>query len=98
MAIRSFADQGTSDIAHQIGSKLARRTLAPTLHERAYRKLVFIDNAQTLQDLANWKGLSLEKLKGDRKGQYSVRINDQYRICFNWSGTDALEVEIVDYH
>jgi len=51
-----------------------------------------------LVDLRNWQSLRLEKLKGDRKDQHSIRINDQYRICFRWAGTDALDVEVVDYH
>lgn len=98
MAIKSFRDRGTDDIAHEIRSKQARKQLPVTLHEAAYRKLVFLDNAHTLIDLAEWKSLHLEKLMGDREEQYSIRINDQYRICFRWSGTDADEVEIVDYH
>jgi proteic killer suppression protein len=60
--------------------------------------LVFLANATSIADLANWKGLRLEKLKGDRKDQFSIRINDQYRICFRWTGSDAFDVEIVDYH
>jgi len=98
MAIRSFADQATADIAQEVGSKVARRKLPPILHDVAYRKLVFLDSVHSLQDLANWKGLHLERLKGNRKDQYCVRINNQYRICFCWNGTDAAEVEIVDYH
>jgi proteic killer suppression protein len=98
MAIRSFADPGTADIAHEVGSKSSRRKLPPSLHDAAYRKMVFLDNAQSLRDLANWQSLRLEKLKGDRKDRYSIRINDQYRICFRWLGADAADVEIVDYH
>jgi proteic killer suppression protein len=98
MSIRSFKDRGSSDIANGINSKFSRQKLPPTLHEAAYRKLVFLDNAQGLQDLAAWKGLHLEKLKGDRSDQHSIRINDQFRVCFRWSGTDALDVEITDYH
>ena len=79
-------------------SKFARRKLPTSLHDAAYRKIVFLDNAHSLQDLANWKGLYLEKLKGDRKDQYIVRINDRYRICFRWNGADACDVEIVDDH
>ncbi len=98
MPVGSFKDQGTSDIAHEVHSKFARKKLPTSLHDAAYRKMVFLDSAHSLQDLANWKGLHFEKLKGDRKGQYSIRINDRYRICFRWSGIDALDVEIVDYH
>src|ERR1700722_15351781 len=98
MPVRSFKDRGTSDIAAGIRSKFARRKLPPMLLENAYRKLVFLDNAFALEDLANWRGLGLERLKGDRKDQHSIRINDQYRICFRWNGKEALDVEIVDYH
>ena len=66
--------------------------------ERAARlKLVGLHAAISLEDLS-LPGLRLEKLDGDRKGQYSIRINDQYRICFKWGGNDAFEVEVVDYH
>ena len=91
-------DAGTGDIAHEIRSKAARATLPESLHDSAYRKLVFLDNSASLQDLANWKGLRLEKLKGSREDQHSIRINKQYRICFVWEGADAVDVEIVDYH
>lgn len=64
----------------------------------ARRKLLYLNQARTLNDLRVPPGNRLEALKGDRAGQHSVRINDQYRICFLWSGSDALEVEIVDYH
>ena len=98
MPIRSYKDKGASDIAAELPSKLARRKLPVDLHDAAYRKLVFLDNAQTLQDLTNWKSLHLEKLRGDRKDQSSIRINEQYRICFRWTGRDAVDVEIMDYH
>ena len=98
MAIRSFRDDGTHDIANDVSSKAARRRLPPTLHDIAYRKLVFLDNARSLVDLTNWQSLRLEKLRGDRRDQYSIRINNRYRICFRWAGTDALDVEVVDYH
>jgi proteic killer suppression protein len=68
----------------------------------ALRKLIYLDQATSLQDLARIPGHHLEALKGDRKGQNSIRINDQYRICFVWvvEGTEqnAYDVEIVDYH
>jgi len=57
-----------------------------------------LHRAQTLQDLRVPPGNRLESLKGDRKGQYSIRVNDQFRICFAWRSGDAFEVEIVDYH
>ena len=62
------------------------------------RKLVVVDAAEALDDLRSPPGNCLEKLKGDRAGQHSIRINDQWRICFRWKDGDAHEVEIVDYH
>lgn len=64
----------------------------------ANRKLTQIHNAKTLQDLRSPPGNRLEALSGDRKGQHSVRINGQWRVCFRWRDGDACEVEIVDYH
>jgi proteic killer suppression protein len=64
----------------------------------AIRKLVQIDSAEELRDLASPPGNRLELLKGDRAGQYSIRVNDQYRICFRWRDGDAFDVEIADYH
>ena len=65
---------------------------------RAQMKLMILNNAKSLDDLRIPPGNRLEVLTGDRVGQYSIRINDQWRICFVWSGEDAYEVEIVDYH
>jgi proteic killer suppression protein len=62
------------------------------------RKLAMLDGATALEDLRSPPGNRLEKLTADRLGQYSIRINDQYRICFEWRGHDAYEVEITDYH
>jgi len=64
----------------------------------ARRKLKMLDDAVTLGDLRALPGNRLESLKGDRKGQYSIRINDQYRICFEWRDGDVYGLEIVDYH
>jgi proteic killer suppression protein len=64
----------------------------------AARRLGAISFAKTVEDLRNPPGNRLEALRGDRKGQYSIRINDQYRVCFKWNGEDAMDVEIVDYH
>ncbi|MCD4654346.1 type II toxin-antitoxin system RelE/ParE family toxin [bacterium] len=64
----------------------------------ALRKLLLIDAAERIQDLRVPPGNCLEKLRGNREGQYSIRINDQWRICFRWSSGNAFEVEIVDYH
>jgi proteic killer suppression protein len=64
----------------------------------AARRLGVISFAKNLEDLRDPPGNKLEALRGDRKGQFSIRINDQYRICFKWNGKDAEDVEIVDYH
>lgn len=64
----------------------------------ALRKLLLLDGAESLEDLRSPPGNRLEKLAGDRAGQHSIRINDQWRICFVWNGSDADEVEITDYH
>jgi toxin HigB-1 len=98
MAIRSYKDKATSDIASERKTKASLKKLPANLHSTALGKLVFLDNATALQDLINWKSLRVEKLKGNMKDSYSIRINDQYRICFRWSGKDALDVEIIDYH
>ena len=76
----------------------ARKLLPLELHSKAQVKIARIGAATSLQDLLDLKGNRFEALKGDRKGQYSIRINDQYRICFRWADPDALDVEIVDYH
>jgi addiction module HigA family antidote len=68
------------------------------LQRIALRKLLLLDAAERLEDLRIPPGNRLEKLTGDRKGQHSIRINDQWRICFRWSDGDTYEVEIVDYH
>ena len=65
---------------------------------RAFRKLRMIHNSENLMDLRMPPGNRLEALSGDRQGQYSIRINEQWRICFRWSDDDAYDVEIVDYH
>lgn len=72
--------------------------LPPDIQRTALRKLWMIDAAQNIQDLRVPPANRLEKLKGSRRGQYSIRINDQWRICFTWQQRDAYEVEIVDYH
>jgi proteic killer suppression protein len=74
------------------------RRWAPDLQEVARRKLRMLNNAQTLMDLRIPPGNRLEALHGNREGQHSIRINGQWRICFRWEGSDAHDVEIVDYH
>jgi toxin HigB-1 len=68
------------------------------IYRRVLRKLLLIDAAEKLDDLRVPPGNQLERLSGDRKNQYSIRINDQWRICFHWEEEDAFDVEIVDYH
>jgi proteic killer suppression protein len=68
------------------------------VQQQAERKLLMLDNARSLDDLRSPPGNRLEPLKGDRKGQHSIRINDQYRICFRWTALGPEDVEIVDYH
>jgi toxin HigB-1 len=74
------------------------RRLPPDIQAGTLRKLRLLNNAQRLDDLRVPPGNRLEALKGDRRGQHSIRINDQWRICFTWRDGDAHEVEIVDYH
>ena len=98
MAIKSFRDKITEDINYGRVSKRTQRVLLLELHQKAQIKLAILGAATSLNDLLELRGNRLEALKGNRSGQHSIRINDQYRICFIWTGTDAMEVEIVDYH
>lgn len=84
--------------ADKIFRRERSRRLPQGIQQTAYRKLRYLHNAKDLTDLRIPPSNRLEKLKGDRAGQYSIRINDQWRICFVWEGNDAHEVEIVDYH
>ena len=92
--IRSFADRETERIFHRQRS----RKLPHDIQPNALRKLRMLNRSQTLQDLRVPPSNRLEKLAGKRDGQFSIRINDQWRICFVWQGGDAHDVEIVDYH
>ena len=92
--IRSFADKETEKIYHQEFS----RKLPQSIQRIALRKLMMIDNAEKLDDLRIPPANRLEALKGDRQGQYSIRINDQCRICFVFADSGICQVEIVDYH
>jgi len=96
--IESFGNQATEDIFNGINSVAARKRLPRDLWNVAFRKLDQIDSAVQLTDLRVPPGNRLESLKGDRSGQQSIRINDQYRICFKWTDLGAEQVEIVDYH
>ena len=98
MGIRSFKNRGTEDINYGGASKETSRVLPKELHRKAQVKLARVGAATSIQDLREIKGNRFETLKGDRKGQYSIRINDQYRICFRWEEENAVDVEITDYH
>ena len=92
--IQSFADKNTESLFRRERVK----QFARELQRAALRKLVMLDAANSLEDLRVPPANRLEKLVGDRKGQYSIRINDQWRICFRWSDGDANDVEVTDYH
>ncbi len=95
--IFSFRGRGAEDIFDGVDSKAARRALPSHLWARAGRVLDQLNAADSLASLS-LPGLRLERLRGDRAGQYSVRINDQYRVCFRWGKAGPEKVEIVDYH
>jgi len=92
--IKSFKNKETEKIYSREGSNKLPRDI----QQGALRKLRMINNAKSLNDLRIPPANKLEKLKGDREGQYSIRINDQRRICFIWQDGNAYEVEITDYH
>lgn len=92
--IKTFADRRTKDL-YETGK--ARR-FPPAVAKRAARKLEYVDLAAKLADLKSPPGNRLHALKGDRKGQHSISINDQWRICFRFEDGDAYDVEICDYH
>ena len=98
MAIRSFKNKGTEDVNYGRFSKDALKILPKELHRKAQIKLARLGAVTSLQDLQEIRGNRFEKLKGDRKGQFSIRINDQYRICFRWEKENASDGEIADYH
>ena len=98
MAIRSFKNKGTEDINYGRSSKNALKILPKELHRKAQIKLARLGAVTSMQDLQEIRGNRFEKMKGKRKGQYSIRINDQYRICFKWDKENAVNVEITDYH
>jgi proteic killer suppression protein len=94
LVIQSFRDKDTA----RLFDRQPIRKLGTDLQRVALRKLRQLDAALRLEDLSTPPGNRLEKLHGDRAGQHSIRINDQWRICFRWSASDAFDVEIVDYH
>ena len=92
--IKTFRDKETE----KIFNRLLSRKLPQNIQHIARRKLVILDATTELNALRVPPGNGLETLKGDRRGQHSIRINDQWRICFKWKGDDAYDVEITDYH
>ena len=92
--IKSFADKETEKIYNQLFSA----KLPQSIQKVALRKMIMMDAASSLNDLRMPPSNHLELLKGDRSGQYSIRINDKYRICFEFERSDCYQVEIVDYH
>lgn len=91
--IRGFRCRETAKVFHRESSRKFAR-----IRRIALRKLLILDAACALSDLRIPPGNRLERLSGNRRGQYSIRINDQWRICFRWKSGDAYDVEIVDYH
>ena len=95
--IQTFRNTGTEDIYDDINSGVARRCCPQALWPIARRKLDQINRVQEVSELKAPPGNHVERLRGNRAGQYSIRINEQYRICFVWEDGHAYEVEIVDY-
>lgn len=96
--IQSFGDTGTRDIFEGRDSKAARKTCPRELWSVAVRKLDQLNQAHVLDDLRAPPGNRLEALRGKRRGQHSIRINDQYRICFRWTDSGPADVRVIDYH
>jgi proteic killer suppression protein len=96
--IVSFKDEGTRDIYLGLDTRAARKTCPALLWLTALRKLEALDRAKHVDDLREPPGNRLEKLKWDRRGAYSIRINNRYRVCFRWERVWPENVEIVDYH
>jgi toxin HigB-1 len=96
--IRSFHDKGTEDIFNRRNSEEARRSCPESLWNVAQRKLDQLNAVVSLESLRIPPGNQLEALRGDRDGQHSVRINDQFRLCFIWTKDGPERVEISDYH
>jgi proteic killer suppression protein len=96
--IQSFRNVGTEDIFNGKNTKAARKICPQSLWKVAVRKLDLLDSVESLDELSIPPGNRLEALAGNRRGQHSIRINDQYRICFIWTDVGPDDVEIVDYH
>ncbi|MDP6524103.1 MAG: type II toxin-antitoxin system RelE/ParE family toxin [Kiritimatiellia bacterium] len=96
--IRSFRDSGTEDVFNGRSTKADRKVCPSDILSIVRRKLDLLDSAEALMDLRVPPGNRLEALSGDRKGQHSIRINQQYRVCFSWMSEGPETVEIADYH
>lgn len=96
--IRSFADAATEDLFNGVDSRRARGACPRELWPIVRRKLTQLNRVRDLKELAIPPGNRLERLAGSRQGQYSVRVNQQYRVCFRWEAGYADEVEVTDYH
>ncbi|MFZ2630469.1 MAG: type II toxin-antitoxin system RelE/ParE family toxin [Desulfosalsimonadaceae bacterium] len=96
--IQSFKNQATEDIFNGKSTKNSRKACPQSLWDIAVRKLDQLDSVLTLHELRVPPGNRLEALSGDRKEQHSIRINNQYRICFTWTDNGPADVEIADYH
>lgn len=96
--IRSFRNAGTEDVFNGRATRAATKICPSTLWSVAGRKLDQLDSVTRLEELRIPPGNRLEKLAGNRRGQHSIRINDQYRVCFVWTQQGPADVEIVDYH
>ena len=96
--IVSFKNKASEDVFNGISSKGARKICPQNIWRIAGRKLDQLDSVESIDELKVPPGNRLEPLIGDRKGQYSIRINEQYRICFKWGDSGPCEVEITDYH
>ena len=96
--IRSFANAATEDLFNGVDSRRARATCPSALWAVVRRKLAQLNRVRDLRELAVPPGNRLERLVGKRRGQHSIRINEQYRVCFRWEGGYADNVEVTDYH
>jgi len=92
--IQTFAEKDTE----RVWQRVHVRKFGPDLQRIANRKLLILDAAETINDLRVPPGNRLEQLQGNRKGQHSIRVNDQWRICFTWTPAGPIDVEITDYH
>lgn len=96
--IESWKNKYCEAIGLGENTKATQKILPTELHEGAYHKITILDSIASLEELRGRPSFRLEKLKGNRKDCWSIRVNKQYRICFQWDGQNAEEVEIVDYH